>query len=94
MSNSTVDRTTEEMDCCPPGGTKGGRGDVLFRLNAIHRDMHAGKDYGFEQSIWCDAVNEVSVLRQMLDTSHHPACKHRTRGIGAPGCICRTVRKS
>lgn len=84
------ERFVKYVDCPPPDDD---RGDVLPRLESIHKKMHSGGSYGFEQSIWCDLLTEIKRLRQMLDASHHPTCEARTRGIGAPGCICKTVKR-
>lgn len=51
-------------DCAPPGTTKDQQKDVLDRLNHIHRQMHAGKSYDFEQTLLCDLVQEITELRK------------------------------
>jgi hypothetical protein len=58
--------TEERLDCCKPGTTKEQKIDVLERLHHIHRRMHAGKAYGFEQTILCDTVREIERLRAEL----------------------------
>lgn len=58
--------SNQKLDCCPPGTTKEQQTDVLERLRHIHRLMHAGKSYGFEQTILCDTVREVETLRCAL----------------------------
>lgn len=63
MDNRSTD---ERLDCCPPGTTDQQRTDVLERLHSIHRKMHAGKSYGFEQTILCDTVREIEALRAEL----------------------------
>lgn len=57
----------QRLDCCPPGTTKEQQIDVLERLHTIHRKMHAGKAYSFEQTILCDTVREIERLRAELD---------------------------
>lgn len=63
MANLSTD---QELDCAPPGTTKEQKIDVLERLHAIHRKMHAGKNYSFEQTILCDTVREIETLRAAL----------------------------
>lgn len=58
--------SNERLDCCKPGTTKEQKIDVLERLRHIHRRMHAGKAYGFEQTILCDTVREIERLRAEL----------------------------
>ena len=58
-----------KLDCAPPGTTREQQIDVLERLHDIHRKMHAGKAYGFEQTILCDTVREVERLRAALVAS-------------------------
>lgn len=56
----------ERLDCCPPGTTKEQKTAVLERLHHIHQRMHAGKAYGFEQTLLCDTVREIEQLRAAL----------------------------
>lgn len=40
--------------------------DILIELRRIQKMMETGKSYGFEQSVWKDAADEIHKLRAAL----------------------------
>lgn len=51
-----------ELDCCDKPRHK----DVIGELKRIHKQMHAGQHYGYEQSLLCDLIRKLEAADRLV----------------------------